>query len=150
MPRFIERHSPPWPVDLSTNYVCREMKGALPPEWGIFSSLTSLIQKPRLVHYCLEVPNKTKFNRSYGFRDITAVWMYFVRWTLGLSVTEACGVPLWKWILGRLYCHLLRAKLALLLCLPRFHTLAREKQYSMTFLHGDQRRLLSRQFWMTR
>lgn len=148
---FIERHAPPWPVDLSTNFVCNDCKTVLPREWGIFSEQITEISYPKFIHYVVDLPTKMRFRWRDGFRDVTAVWVNFARVVLGMSVRESCGIPRWKWMLGRAYNHALRVAVAVIGRTPFGRRWSRMKEFQSLFIPRKTRRwLLSRRLWTER
>lgn len=146
---FIARHAPPWPVDLSTNFVCHTCKNVLPRHWGIFSEQISEVNEiPGLIHYVVDLPTRVKFRMRDGFRDVTAVYMVFAKYVLGLSTSDLAGIPRWKWLFGRAYNHLLRLIIAVLAHTPFGKRWPRMAEFQGLFIPGTvRRRLLSKKFW---
>lgn len=148
--RSVTNDMPYYVDEMAMNFVCAGHVGLLPKEWGIFSCYAPLVDHPSLIHYILEAPHKTRFNRQLGFRDITAVWMSFVRRELGVSVKMACEVPAWKWALGRAYNRLLKYALLIHFCFPGGRTPDRVKLFQENFLRKKNRWLLSKRLWTRR
>lgn len=129
------------------NELSKGQSKMLPEAWGVFPREAFFADWPGCVHYAAALPTKTAFNRTYGFPDITAAWFVFAKTVLGVSVQEACGVPRWKWALGRLYNHLLRFYVAVCSHLPLFKNLPSVQRLEPYFPNKTQRRILSPKLW---
>ena len=136
--------------EFALNYHCADAIRPLPQGWGSVGDVC--VSHPRLgcIHYNFIPPTKVKFNRRWGFNDSYAIWMKAVRVLFGKSVTEACGVPAWKWILGRCYNHILRFIVPLCEHLPLLRDTAWVRSLRCSFVPWCNRWRLSRCLWTAR
>lgn len=149
--RFVERSielltrfpDNPFADELPLNYLYAGAIRALPQGWGVMGGPAAGTPEVGCIHYTTVNPTKSRFNTQWGFDDTTAIWMTFVRVRFRLSVQAVCGVPMWKWRLGRLYNRLLGIALRLRLPLGK----RRVEILRGRFATGPNRKLLSVAFW---
>ena len=139
-----------WPDEMALNDACFGHTKALPTGWGTFAGYALRAPTLHCIHFIGCAPHKTRFNRMWGFNDVTAAWMVCARTLLGLSVTEASGVPRWKWTLGRLYNRLLRPVVTFGAHLPGLKESKRVFLLRGTFVIWHKRWLLSPRLWTER
>ena len=139
----------PWPDEMALNVVCHDHLAGLPEGWGAFPDYAFTLPRARSIHYVCNVLNAPKFKRFWGYDDATAVWVNFVRAVLGVPVRRACGVPGWKWTVGRAYNHLFRVLIWLLRHLPILSHWRRLDNVAALFATGENRKALSLTFWST-
>lgn len=141
----------PFHDETALNYVCAGHVRLLPSGWGIFSSHVHWGPRPCCIHYIQDLPTRLRFRWRDGFRDVTAVWVNFARVVLGMSVRKSCGIPRWKWMLGRAYNHALRVAVAVIGRTPFGRRWSRMKEFQSLFIPRKTRRwLLSRRLWTER
>lgn len=149
---FLRAHTDaPFVDQEALNTCCAGRVSVLPREWGIFSECITAVHFPSFIHYVVDVPTRMRFRTRDGFRDVTAVWVKFVRVALGMNVAESCHIPQWQWRFGRAYNHFLRLIIAVLAHTPFGKRWPRMAEFQGLFLPGTVRRkLLSKGFWKKR
>lgn len=149
---FLRAHpDAPFPDQDALNLYCEGHIRLFPTGWGVLSERMSDCDTPGLIHYVVDLPTKMRFRWRDGFRDVTAVWVNFARVVLGMSVRESCGIPRWKWMLGRAYNHALRVAVAVIGRTPFGRRWSRMKEFQSLFIPRKTRRwLLSRRLWTER
>ena len=149
---FLTEHSDiPFPDQDALNLFCEGHIGLFSKPWGVLSERLNEADFPALIHYVVDLPTRMRFRTRDGFRDVTAVWVNFARVVLGMSVRESCGIPRWKWMLGRAYNHALRVAVAVIGRTPFGRRWSRMKEFQSLFIPRKTRRwLLSRRLWTER
>lgn len=137
----------PYIDEMSINYICRGHISLLPHEWGLFSMHACEVLKPKCIHYIAEPLRALRFSPKVGYRDVIAVWVTAAKALLGCGTREACGVPEWKWILGRLYTRSLTGIAVVLQLMPGGGQIRAVKVLNWHRLRGRTRWLLSRRKW---
>ena len=147
---FLLKNTPPTADETAINVVCQDALGALPQGWGVPFGVAFANGSPHSIHYIAAAPHKARFHRFWGFSDATAIWMNCVKALFGLSVHQACGIPQWKWCLGRLYNHLVHVYVTCFAWLPWSFGRELVRWNKGTFAGLRHRKLLSKKFWKKR
>ena len=145
---FLRRYERiPYIDEMTINYICRGHISLLPCDWGVFSMHACERLQPKCIHYISEPLRALRFSPKVGYRDVIAVWVTAAKALLGCGTREACGVPEWKWMLGRLYTRCLGASAAVVQLMPGGGQIGAVKVLNWHRLRGQIRRLLSRRVW---